>query len=1008
MIKKTRRKENRRILINFVKKVSSFSTAFLLLFSSAFSDIKLTNNLTFRVFDTPEIEWETEVRDSSAVENEEEKVDILGEVQANYPSGALIKGSLIILSCSYVDAEIYYTLDGSPPDKNSTLYKEPLEFDGTALVINARVYKDEQHSATSTFIYTWAQLSSVQANLPSGSKLQRFDQITLSYNGSFDTIKYQITKRVKQPGETILAEAVYRFPLEFEISDFPLQIVAYATKTGYADSEPARFIYTLSENAAMQVYFGQLHSHTKDSDGSGTVEEAFNWAKKVAKLDFFAVTDHSHCFDLAPPTEAFSSLNLITYNANNAIWKNGQAAAAAATDADFIGIYGFEMTYAVGTAGHINTFNTTGFVSKKNTIVGNGRAGLQAYYELLKAAPDSISQFNHPGPRFGDFYSFAYHDPIIDQRISLIEVGNGESFGGPSFYVPAYQAYDLALLRGWHVGPTNNQDNHYRNWGSGNDHRTAVLTDDFSTAGIYAALRKRQVYATEDKNLEIYYFVNDNPMGSILPQAPAWAEFVVDVRDPDVNDEIAQITLIHNGKPLYEEKPGSQNHQMRYRLDKPQAGYYYIKVVQADGDIAVTAPVWLGEANIRFIAADNIALNVTSKTVALGTTFQLKAVLVPTYNTDVVQWLSSNRDVAAVDEAGKLTPLKPGKTTITAHLTSGKKASAIITVSATPPTPSIQVSGNRATERFTSLKLLISAGSNTTNSTPATGYEVYSSTSSTKNFRLIATISDPDSYTVNNGLASNTTYYYKVRAYVTVNGTRYYSAYSAVKSAKTATPNPAKPTLSVTKSSNLFLQYNTVNLNYISAVNADTEAVDGYEVYRSSKKNKAYTLVADVTDPAAFFSNTNLNPGTTYYYKVRAYRLVAGRRYYSSYSAIKSAKTTGAKPNKPSLTVSKIADSLFRHNTLELAYKSAASTGIKPVCGYEIYRSTSKNKGYVLIATVNDPSEFTLNTSLSPSQIYYYKVRAFNIINNKKYYSAFSSVKSNKTFSIITKEHTLD
>src|SRR5215470_17383292 len=43
-----------------------------------------------------------------------------------------------------------------------------------------------------------------------------------------------------------------------------------------------------------QVFFGNLHSHTSYSDGSGTPAEAYNHARNVAHLDFLVITDHNH------------------------------------------------------------------------------------------------------------------------------------------------------------------------------------------------------------------------------------------------------------------------------------------------------------------------------------------------------------------------------------------------------------------------------------------------------------------------------------------------------------------------------------------------------------------------------------------------------------------------------------------------------------------------------------------------------------------------------------------
>ena len=42
----------------------------------------------------------------------------------------------------------------------------------------------------------------------------------------------------------------------------------------------------------------------------------------------------------------------------------------------------------------------------------------------------------------------------------MVEVGNGEGQIGAGGYYPSYEQYIMALDKGWHVAPTNNQDNH--------------------------------------------------------------------------------------------------------------------------------------------------------------------------------------------------------------------------------------------------------------------------------------------------------------------------------------------------------------------------------------------------------------------------------------------------------------------------------------------------------------------------------------------------------------------
>src|SRR5262245_19598398 len=48
------------------------------------------------------------------------------------------------------------------------------------------------------------------------------------------------------------------------------------------------------------TYFGFLHSHTRLSDGEGTVAQAYQYARDVGGLDIFAVTDHGELLTTWP------------------------------------------------------------------------------------------------------------------------------------------------------------------------------------------------------------------------------------------------------------------------------------------------------------------------------------------------------------------------------------------------------------------------------------------------------------------------------------------------------------------------------------------------------------------------------------------------------------------------------------------------------------------------------------------------------------------------------------
>ena len=365
--------------------------------------------------------------------------------------------------------------------------------------------------------------------------------------------------------------------------------------------------FTIGE-ATFQRYFGQLHSHTQYSDGAGSLDSALAYVKALpdnANVDFVAFTDHSNYFDksgAANPEGALYDMTKATEYSQQT-WKSYKDAVAAFNTENagsMVAIAGFEMTWSGG-PGHINTFNTPGIVSRNNTTLNNKTkdAGLQAYYKLLSQTEgaNSISQFNHPGTTFGNFIDFGYWDAVVDTRMYMVEVGNGEGQIGAGGYYPSYEQYIMALDKGWHVAPTNNQDNHKGRWGNANDARDVILTDDFTEDGIYAALRARRMYATEDKNLELDYTVNGNMMGSII-DVPEKLNFEISFNDPDRTDSIAKVELVVNsGKVAYTWDSAADLAKGSVSVElAPEYTYYFVRVTEGDGDLAVTAPVWVGES----------------------------------------------------------------------------------------------------------------------------------------------------------------------------------------------------------------------------------------------------------------------------------------------------------------------------------------------------------------------------------------------------------------------------
>ncbi len=420
-----------------------------------------------------------------------------------------------------------------------------------------------------------------------------------------------------------------------DMTDGRVAVKVTATR---ADGKSAEFswFFTVGKTT-YQPYFGQLHSHTQYSDGSGTLDSALSYIRSLpnsANVQFVAFTDHSNYFDSknAPNVEAaLYDTSLVKDSDASHSWKTYKDTIAQFNEdnaGDMVAIGGFEMTWSGG-PGHINTFNTPGIVSRNNSTLNNktADAGMKAYYALLSQAEGatSISQFNHPGTTFGNFKDFNYWDPVIDSRMYMVEVGNGEGQIGAGGYYPSYEQYIMALDKGWHLAPTNNQDNHKGKWGNANDARDVILTDSFTEEGIYEAIRALRMYATEDKNLELTYTVNGLMMGSSITEVPDKLNIEVTVNDPDSSDSIAKVEVVANsGKVAYTWDNAAQlsSGKLSVTLD-PSYSYYFIRVTQKDGDLAVTSPVWVGESLKLGISnmVCGTATPVTDEELTLTTTF---------------------------------------------------------------------------------------------------------------------------------------------------------------------------------------------------------------------------------------------------------------------------------------------------------------------------------------------------------------------------------------------------
>ena len=152
-----------------------------------------------------------------------------------------------------------------------------------------------------------------------------------------------------------------------------------------------------------------------------------------------------------------------------------------------------------------------------------------------------------------------------------------------------------------------------------------------------------------------------------------------------------------------------------------------------------------------------------------------------------------------------------------------------------------------------------------------TGYNIYRSTSKNGTFKKVGSATT-NSYT-DKGLSKGKTYYYKVACYVNSDGKQAISAYSSVVSVKAAAPAPAQVSAKKAKSGAAKITW------------SKSTGANGYEVYMAASAKGKFTKAGTISKSATVsFTKSGLKSGKTYFFKVRAYTTVGGKKVYSDYT----------------------------------------------------------------------------------------------------------------------------
>ncbi len=345
-----------------------------------------------------------------------------------------------------------------------------------------------------------------------------------------------------------------------------------------------------------RLLFGDLHEHTEisicDRVDDQSPDENFQSQRDIAGLDFAAATDHGENF--VP-----------------ALWH--LAAKSARTHDDpgrFAPFLGQEWTSSFEEYSPQHPF---GFYGHRNVVLADLRfprwwnpRNRQTPSELwadLRAAGANFVTIPHQLADVGNVpVDWSFDDEVAQPVAEIFQVrGAYESRGGPRPAPRATRERGHFLQDAWEqglvIGVVAAPDH------GGGVGKAAVYATDFTREAILEALRARRCYGTTAARMRLDVRVDGHFMGEDVvgeegaaPRGPV----AIEIR-ADTPGEIDRVDILRRSEVLTTLRPASRTLSTTYVDASPLPGrsWYYVRVIQTDGEIGWTSPVWLGPRERR-------------------------------------------------------------------------------------------------------------------------------------------------------------------------------------------------------------------------------------------------------------------------------------------------------------------------------------------------------------------------------------------------------------------------
>jgi hypothetical protein len=333
----------------------------------------------------------------------------------------------------------------------------------------------------------------------------------------------------------------------------------------------------------LKLFFGDIHGHSRMSDGTGTPEDYYLYARTVSGLDIAALTDHADHGTIPVKGDVWDRIKKAANNAHE--------------PGRFVTFLGFEWTN--WEYGHRNVYYRDGDGPVFRSIDTESDTPQKLWNLLESHEAMTVAHHTGGGPVPTDWnIKPGAKEWLVE--ISSIH-GTSEYYGGEAgIYRPVKGAFVRdALLRGYRLGIIGSGDTHdghpgQRTMGAAVSGLLGVYSPELTREAVWEAFQRRHVYATSGPKIILEFRVADSPMGSEVKWSASKGFVPLAVRAIGC-DEIVSVEIIRNGKKIFEEKADGVfvHYLLKDPQPQPSTSWYYARVLQKDGNMAWSSPVWV-------------------------------------------------------------------------------------------------------------------------------------------------------------------------------------------------------------------------------------------------------------------------------------------------------------------------------------------------------------------------------------------------------------------------------